>query len=298
MNNKYIQVTPTKVFAVNLKAASESIIRGIINAYYPETFDKIHLPEGRTIEDVHVHGYVTRTAKPQGDTTLVVRDPVERFRSAVATVGDTDLDVVLAKLENDERVNRHYLPTSRLLVDGCKLFRFETDLDDVAAELGITLGAGRSFGIKPDLTPEQLARVQAIYADDIALHESITEAGQIWQAPATDDAKAEKIAELERARWDAEVSGITLPDGREVLTDKETQAELGKALSTIATINPALEIDWKFPSGEVVELDAAHVQQIAGAVFTHVQSTRSAFKDKAAQVQAASTQLELDAINW
>ena len=36
---------------------------------------------------------------------------------------------------------------------------------------------------KPTPTPEQVARIQAIYADDITLFESIAEAGQTWIAP-------------------------------------------------------------------------------------------------------------------
>lgn len=112
------------------------------------------------------------------------------------------------------------------------------------------------------------------------------------------EAKALKIKELEASRYQAEVAGITLPDGKEVRTDKETQAELGKALSVIATVNPALEIDWKFPSGEVVPMDVAQIQQIAGAVFAHVQATRTAYKEKAALVADATTKDELNAIIW
>jgi len=112
------------------------------------------------------------------------------------------------------------------------------------------------------------------------------------------EAKDAKIAELEAARWDAEVAGITLPDGKEVSTDKETQAELAKALSIISTVNPTLEIDWKFPDGEVVHLDPTQIQEIAGAVFGHVQATRTAYKDKVALVESATTKDELNAITW
>lgn len=116
--------------------------------------------------------------------------------------------------------------------------------------------------------------------------------------PTLDDLKASTIKQLESARWAAEVAGITLPDGKLVRTDKETQAELGKALSIIATVDPALEIDWKFPSGEVVHMTPAEIQQIAGAVFTHVQATRTAFKDKAALVAAAGAKEDLNLIEW
>jgi hypothetical protein len=166
-------------------------------------------------------------------------------------------------------------------------------------------GAGYAFGVvsRPedpqDLTPEE-RRAQTVWGitewDESTLGAQPTET-EIATAE-LDHLKAAKLAELERARWDAEVAGITLTDNKAVRTDKETQAELGKALSMIATVNPALEIDWKFPNGEVVHMDATQIQQIAGAVFAHVQATRTAFKDKAALVAAATTAAELDAINW
>lgn len=159
-----------------------------------------------------------------------------------------------------------------------------------------------------ELTDEQAAPVEAGLAEHPKLHffwngiEVLTNAEwrewKKWDAITLDEAKAAKIRELESARYQAEVAGIELPDGKFVRTDKETQAELGKALSIISTVNPALEIDWKFPSGEVLHMDATQIQEIAGVVFTHVQQTRTAYKDKAALVEAATTKDELDAITW
>ena len=303
MKSQYIQ-SGSAYFALNFKAATSSIARAIVSAHYPDIEDNLvnntSYPEGVTIDNSRWHSQLPKTETPDGDVILIVRDPVERFRSACAETGKTPDEA----LSEQGQKNNHLWPTSRLLVDGCKLYRFEADLDDAANALGLTLPLPNIDGgndAKPTLTPEQLSRVQAIYADDIALYESITTAGQEWIAPpvpATDEMRAAKIGELERARWDAEVAGITLPDGRFVRTDKETQAELGKALGIIGTINPALEIDWKFPSGEVVKLDADQIQQIANAVFSHVQATRTKFKEKSAEVQAAGTQAEVESISW
>lgn len=301
MKTQYIK-SGNAYFALNFKAATSSIARAIVSAHYPDIEDNLlnntSYPEGVSIENSRWHSQLPKTENPDSDVVLIVRDPVERFRSACAETGKTP-DEALS--EQGQR-NMHFWPTSRLLLDGCKLYRFESDLDAAVTALGLApplpdIDGGN--GPMPDLTPEELSRIQEVYADDITLYESITEAGQTYNAPpvpVTDEMKAAKIAELEAARWDAEVAGITLPDGKFVRTDKETQAELGKALSIISTVNPALEIDWKFPDGTVEHLDPTQIQEIAGAVFAHVQATRTAFKDKAGLVYSASTQAELDAI--
>jgi len=124
---------------------------------------------------------------------IPVRDPVERFRSACAQDGFTDVDSLLDKLEARERIANafHYRHTSDWLVDGATLYKFPEHIDDIATALGLDeipqVNDNESNNIpKPDLTPEQLARVQAIYADDINLYEAITTAGQVWVGPEPD----------------------------------------------------------------------------------------------------------------
>lgn len=303
MKSQYIKAGSAH-FALNFKAATSSIARAIVSTHYPEIEDNLanntSYPEGMSVDNSRWHSQLPKTEKPEGEVILIVRDPVERFRSACAETGKSPEE---ALSEQGQR-NNHFWPTSRLLVDGCKLYRFESDLDAAATALGLSLPLTNIAGDnppKPTLTAEEQAQVESVYADDIALYESITEAGQVWTKPpipATDEMKAAKIAELERARWDAEVAGLTLTDGRLVLTDKGTQAELGKALSIISTVNPSLEVDWRFPNGSIEQLDAAGIQQIAGEVFGHVQATRTQFKDKATLVAAATTEEELNGITW
>jgi hypothetical protein len=71
-------------------------------------------------------------------------------------------------------------------------------------------------------------------------------------------ARARKIQELKQARWDAEVGGTTW-NGYPVLTDKETQDELGKAVG-IFNLDPNKTIEWEFPNGTIVTLDKASVE--------------------------------------
>jgi hypothetical protein len=100
------------------------------------------------------------------NVALVVRNPVERFRSMCA---HRHLDV-------DEQLNN---PVYGPLPQGnfVRYFKFETELDAAAEWLGLPTPLphedASDEAAKPVLTPEQEARVREIYADDIALWESL-----------------------------------------------------------------------------------------------------------------------------
>lgn len=145
-----------------------------------------------------------------------------------------------------------------------------------------------------------LTELKSIHKEKFRFDESVGE----WVIdPITTEefntAKAEKIKELEAARYDAEISGTTVAElgNATVLTDKETQSELGKALAVL-TINPTLEINWKFPDGSIILLDKTAIEAVAQSVFNHVQQTRDDYKTKVEAVSAATTQEELTSIVW
>lgn len=249
-----------------------------------------------------------REESPVGDVIVPVRNPVERFQSwcNYNKATPAEIDEALSLVENDSEnfAVRDMYPVTKLIPSGARtlLFKFPDHLPAMASDIGISeIPIENESDEDVTINQTQIDRFTTLFKDDIALYESITEAGQTYTAPpepATAELKAAKIRELESARYQSEIAGITLPTGQFVRTDKETQAELGKALSIISTVNPTLEIDWKFPDGEVVHMDSTQIQQIAGAVFTHVQSTRTAYKDKAALVEAATTKDELNSITW
>lgn len=103
----------------------------------------------------------------QADLGLVVRDPVERFRSMCAHRPARTIEDHLAQ------------PVYGPLPQGnfVRYFRFE-ELDAVADYLGLPTPLPQIDATdeadKPTLTPEQEARVREIYADDIALWGSLT----------------------------------------------------------------------------------------------------------------------------
>ena len=236
-----------------------------------------------------------------------IREPVDRFRSAMVwftrRIG-LGVDEVLDYLEGDRQepltnLNR-FTKQVELIGEDVHLHRFD-DFQSVLESLlpDKQIEQLNSTNSKPDLTPEQLARVEAYYAEDIALYNSVVD-GQKYVKPLSDVDKADKLAEISKARWQAEVAGITVDLGgveASVSSDKETQAELSKAL-TILQLDPEFTINWRFPDGAIRELDGAAIQFMAQSVFDHVQATRTRFKELNDLIEAATTSEELNNIIW
>jgi len=305
MNLKYYNYNDTDIALIG-KSGSSAIGKAItlaIKPYYEVRGSEENVAKINNAPGVW-QGIAPKTETP-ANPIIPVRDPVERFRSACAQDGRT-AEEQLAKVEAGD-FTLHTRPTSDWLTESCRLVKFPEHVDYIAAELGLdeipaVNDSESNNGPKPDLTADELARVQAVYADDIALYESITEAGQAYTASpkaATDEAKATKIREFESARWREEISGTTVAALGDafVHTDKETQSELGKALAFMV-VDPLFEIDWRFPDGTIVRLEANNIKAVAQTVFTHVQATRTKFKEKVALVAAASTSAELAALTW
>lgn len=182
-------ITPNYSVALNAKAGSSTLARAIIAAFHP---DQEHLiqtaayPEGRGPDTNQVQWLCPKEKEPSKPVVLIVRDPIARFRSAMAQTGQTDVDAALHALEQDGEVqfprrmrklreDVHFRHQHEKLHGGTA-FRLE-DLDEAATFIGLTLPlptineASRS---KPDLTPEQQQRVLNYYSDDAALYASLT----------------------------------------------------------------------------------------------------------------------------
>ena len=108
-----------------------------------------------------------RMAGERGGLGVIVRNPVERFRSMCARHTQ--------KTVEDHLIVPQYGPMHS---DGCStFFRFEDELEAAAEWLGLSLPilhlAAADDDNKPTLTPQQEARVREIYAADISLWESL-----------------------------------------------------------------------------------------------------------------------------
>lgn len=98
---------------------------------------------------------------------LLIRNPVERFRSMVAHRSERSL------LDHLSRPAYGPLQMGNFI----KYFRFEDQLQECADWLGITVSLEQIDSTepasKPNLTPEQEAIVREIYKNDILLWESL-----------------------------------------------------------------------------------------------------------------------------
>jgi hypothetical protein len=104
----------------------------------------------------------------------MVRDPVERFRSACARQG-VSVEEGLTRMDAD--VHFWSLAHMGLLAQGVTHFRFPDQLDACAEWLGLETPVPQlndePESSKPTLTPEQETAVRAAYAADIAMWESL-----------------------------------------------------------------------------------------------------------------------------
>jgi hypothetical protein len=178
--NIYFRVGPSLGIAFNRKVGSSAIAKALYDAD-PALHTRIAFPkDGRGADRPGWQGIVPKVDSPT-TVLLLVREPVARFVSAMQQIGRMDVDAVLDAIAGGDWVNPHLLPQHQLAINTTKLFKFPEHLEELAAEAGLawplpTINEAR--GVKPILTSEQEARIRALYAEDIALYESITEAGQ------------------------------------------------------------------------------------------------------------------------
>jgi len=120
---------------------------------------------------------------------VAIRDPVERFKSAVSHVNRNSthisVDGILDGLESGSYKDQHFMSQSAELsaCDGCesvKLYRFPFDFEQMLFDGGLNAKIphkNQSIS-KPILTDDQERRVVEYYKDDIKLFNSIQKAGQ------------------------------------------------------------------------------------------------------------------------
>ena len=84
-------------------------------------------------------------------------------------------------------------------------------------------------------------------------------------------ARAARHADLAELRWQQKTGGLTLPDGRSVMTTRESQAQIAGVVQSINAGLISEPIDWKLASGWA-ELSAQDVQDLARAVTTYVKT--------------------------
>jgi hypothetical protein len=185
---KYFIAGP-KLFAFNAKCCTSSFLREIIKTYHPQIEEMISsaaYPEGKTADNSQHHRWVPARVNPDRPVVQLVRDPVERFRSAMAQAGLKNVGATLQELASEEgdygtfagrtlAANVHFLPQTRFTGD-IAYFRAPDQVEEAASALGIAVPAMTNEsepGTKPYLSDAEIEQVKAWYADDVALWLSI-----------------------------------------------------------------------------------------------------------------------------
>jgi len=187
-----------RLLAFNFKCATSSFCWAIIKKYYPETLDaltnKTSYPEGRSAETSMNHQFVPTRTRPDRPVAALIREPVERFRSAIVFTGvypKHSVDELITELYEENGTvksgpmgqmklidNHHFSHQHRfgLECEDITYFRMPDQINEAAEWLGLDtpltkINSARSE--KPNLTQEQIDKIQEFYKKDIVLWESI-----------------------------------------------------------------------------------------------------------------------------
>ena len=157
MSEFLVSPTTNNCILLTPRSGSHSLAAAALAAWYPDAPPS----EGHPAQSLPLV-----LDWPDCPVGLIVRNPVERFRSMIA---HRHLDV------DEQLQNPFYGPLPQ--GNFARYFRFEDQLDGAAEWLGLPtplpVEDATDEADKPVLTPEQEARVREIYAADIALWESL-----------------------------------------------------------------------------------------------------------------------------
>jgi hypothetical protein len=148
------------------RSASHSLALASLQSFWPEKFLQY---ENLECSLTHPASFFPNyeSFNNQFDLAIIVRNPVERFRSMCAHRPNRTLE------EHLEKPHYDILPTGNFI----RYFKFETQLDECADWLVLPIPLIHEDKSdptkKPNLIPEQESIVRSIYAKDIELWESL-----------------------------------------------------------------------------------------------------------------------------
>lgn len=150
---------PNLQIASNRRVASTSVVVAIQKVFPPITPPPFNeLPHWVSVATKIVH--------------LLVRDPLERFLSAVSANSHVTADERIQQLPSE---HPHFLCQSSYAQGKVILYRFPEQLDEFAKTCGLPQLSweNRTDGEKPTLTATQAFKVRELYREDYQLIDSI-----------------------------------------------------------------------------------------------------------------------------
>lgn len=103
-------------------------------------------------------------------------------------------------------------------------------------------------------------------------------------------ARDEKYAALSNLRWQRETGGLSLPGGIQIITTRESQAQIAGVVQSINAGLISEPLDWKLASGWQ-QLTTAQITAVAGAVADHVKQCFAAERAVTSQMDAIAGDL-------
>jgi hypothetical protein len=186
-----------KLFALNPKVATSAFARAIIARWHPE-IEKIittaAYPDGQSADTGQWQLLVPYRTRPEAEVVCMIREPVDRFRAAMAQVNISDVDATISELVSEAGSHPEYRPVRgrRLLSEDVhfrpqsvyagnpiRRFRFPDQIEAAAAALDLSLPLvtiNEGTGIKPAVTDAQAEAIRAFYSEDVAIWNSLAEA--------------------------------------------------------------------------------------------------------------------------
>jgi hypothetical protein len=166
--------------ALVTRSGSHSLFKSILQKYYPDIpQDGSHFvnTEDRWHPVMNLPNIIDMSHEPKEFLTkefaVVVRNPVERFTSSCARLMKSPTEVLDNYMDNVHV----WTLKSMGLIDAplVKYFLFDSQLQECATYLGLDLPLPELNGEpnKPELSEEELIRVQNYFTDDIALYERL-----------------------------------------------------------------------------------------------------------------------------
>jgi len=284
-------ITPNHSVAFNAKVGSSTLARAIIAAFHPEqehTIQTAAYPAGIGPDDTQVQWLCPKEKEPTKPVVLVVREPVSRFRTAMAQLRLTDVDEALESLEHDSEISlprrrrklrddAHFRHQHSLIAGGCTAFRLE-DLNVAATFIGLSLPLptiNEARAEKPTLTPEQEARVLAYYAADKSLYDSLTPGeGTVVppMPPEPQPAPAPVILPVPQSISARQARLWLITNGIAMATVDQTIAAIPDAL-----LRERVRVEWEY--GTEVHRDSPFVAQLGATLGLTSERLDAAFRE-------------------
>lgn len=199
-------ITPNYSVSLIPKSGCSTIARLVLKSFYPDKESLIQTgayPEGKGPDNTLWQGFTPKEKYPSKPVISFIREPIERFLSAMSQENLIDVDLTIDSIINStplppqnlngkrkERLlsrNPHFSLQIKQVTPTAKLYKFPDHLTEGSAEIGFVgdlVHINSASRPKPSLTQNQINILNEIYAEDILLYNSIVlpgiVTGQVW----------------------------------------------------------------------------------------------------------------------